>query len=106
MNGDRIVDTKVVTPQGSSIGDDSSFCVSNAVTPMHTEHALIAARKKEGELLTTEDLRGMTYTWQVVQETMRHTPILAVGFRQATKDFVYNGYTIRKGWKVSNLFLI
>lgn len=74
------------------------FCL----TPC-AEHKPIAARKKEGEPLTMEDLKSMTYTWQVVQETMRQTTIVPLGYRQATKDFQYNGYTILKGWRVGFL---
>ncbi|KAG6549148.1 hypothetical protein Mapa_009374 [Marchantia paleacea] len=64
------------------------------------EHASITRGKKNGEMLTTEDLRSMKYTWRVVQETMRMYPILLGLFREAKTSFEYQGYTIPKGFKL------
>ncbi|CAM6083319.1 unnamed protein product [Calypogeia fissa] len=69
-------------------------------TKLIEEHKLIAVSKQEGEPLKMDDLKNMTYTWQVVQESMRQTTIIPLGYRQVTRDFQYNGYTIRKGWKI------
>lgn len=65
------------------------------------EHASITRGKKDGEMLTTENLRSMKYTWRVVQETLRLYPILLGLFREAKTDFEYQGYTIPKGYKVN-----
>lgn len=68
---------------------------------LDAEHMKIAAKKGENDPLTVEDIKSMEYTWRVVQETMRLTPVVNMGMRVATKDFQYNGFTIPKGWKVS-----
>ncbi len=56
---------------------------------------------KAGELLNWDDTRKMKYTWQVIQEAMRLQPMVRLSYREAIKEFEYEGFTIPKGWRVS-----
>ncbi|KAL2644204.1 hypothetical protein R1flu_011791 [Riccia fluitans] len=64
------------------------------------EHSTIAHSKRENKCLTREDIRSMKYSWRVIQETMRATPVVGAMTREAARDFEYKGFTIKKGWKV------
>lgn len=68
---------------------------------MYAEHAEIRRSKKLGENLTVEDIKKMTYTWQVARESMRLFPPIFGSFRKAIADIEYEGFTIPKGWKVN-----
>ncbi|WCJ34670.1 Beta-amyrin 28-monooxygenase [Euphorbia peplus] len=67
---------------------------------VYTEQMEIANGKKEGEMLNWEDLQKMKYSWNVACEVMRLAPPLQGGFREAINDFVFNGFSIPKGWKL------
>ncbi|KAF5201729.1 Cytochrome p450 [Thalictrum thalictroides] len=71
--------------------------IYNAVRKEQME---ILESKKEGELLNSEDIQKMKYTWDVAREVMRLTPPAQGSFKEAIEDFTYEGFSIRKGWKL------
>lgn len=67
---------------------------------VYIEQLEIAKSKAPGEPLNWEDLSKMKYSWNVACEVLRLAPPLQGAFREAIADFMYNGYSIPKGWKV------
>ncbi|KAL1326379.1 hypothetical protein HN51_036465 [Arachis hypogaea] len=67
---------------------------------VYKEQMEIAKSKSEGELLTWDDVQKMRYSWNVACEVMRLAPPLQGGFREAITDFIFNGFSIPKGWKL------
>lgn len=68
---------------------------------MYTEQLEISKAKQAGEMLKLEDIRKMRYSSIVLSEVLRLNPPGFGGFREALVDFEYAGYTIPKGWKVT-----
>ncbi|XP_012839291.1 PREDICTED: ent-kaurenoic acid oxidase 2-like [Erythranthe guttata] len=66
---------------------------------LREEHMPIA-KKRNGDLITYEDIASCKYTSRVVEEIIRLANIAAFFFRTANKDVEYKGYKIPKGWKV------
>ncbi|PON81362.1 Cytochrome P450, E-class, group I [Trema orientale] len=67
---------------------------------VYAEQMEIAKSKAPGELLNWDDLQKMKYSWCVAQEVLRLAPPLQGAFREALTDFVFNGFSIPKGWKL------
>ncbi|XP_076954287.1 beta-amyrin 28-monooxygenase-like [Bidens hawaiensis] len=67
---------------------------------VYREQTKIANSKGLGEALNWNDLSKMKYSWNVACEVLRVSPPTQGSFREAITDFVYNGYSIPKGWKL------
>ncbi|XP_071689210.1 beta-amyrin 28-monooxygenase-like [Rutidosis leptorrhynchoides] len=66
---------------------------------VYNEQTEIAKCKAPGEQLEWSDLSKMNYSWKVAREVIRLTQP-SQGYRQVMTDFMYEGYSIPKGWKV------
>ncbi|XP_057486009.1 cytochrome P450 716A75-like [Actinidia eriantha] len=67
---------------------------------VYDEQMEIAKSKGEGELLNWEDIQKMKYSWNVACEVLRLAPPLQGAFRDVLTDFMYQGFSIPKGWKI------
>ncbi|XP_038686082.1 beta-amyrin 11-oxidase-like [Tripterygium wilfordii] len=65
---------------------------------------IISKRPSTQKRLTMAEIKQMSYTAKVVQETLRMANVGVGGFRDAKADVEINGYTIPKGWKVLLMF--
>ncbi|XP_051119504.1 abscisic acid 8'-hydroxylase CYP707A2-like [Andrographis paniculata] len=59
---------------------------------------------KSKQELEWDDMKKMSVSQRVIQETLRAASILSFTFREAVQDVQFNGYLIPKGWKVLPLF--
>ncbi|KAI9378691.1 hypothetical protein POPTR_018G133901v4 [Populus trichocarpa] len=67
---------------------------------VYKEQAEIIKSKAPGELLNWVDIQKMKYSWNVACETLRLSPPFIGNFKEAIKDFTFNGFAIPKGWKL------
>ncbi|XP_030468239.1 beta-amyrin 28-monooxygenase-like [Syzygium oleosum] len=67
---------------------------------VYKEQMEIVKSKAPGELLNWDDIQKMKYSWNVACEVMRLAPPLQGAFREAINDFIFNGFSIPKGWKI------
>ncbi|KMT12144.1 hypothetical protein BVRB_5g100960 [Beta vulgaris subsp. vulgaris] len=65
------------------------------------EHEAILKRREDpNSHLTWKEYKSMTYTFQVINETVRVANIVPGIFRKALRDVSFKGYTIPAGWGV------
>ncbi|KAK6253969.1 hypothetical protein QUC31_015689 [Theobroma cacao] len=65
------------------------------------EHdAILKKRENPNSSITWEEYKSMTFTLQVINETLRLGSISPGLLRRARKDIQVNGYTIPKGWAI------
>ncbi|GLT46572.1 hypothetical protein SLA2020_203160 [Shorea laevis] len=67
---------------------------------VYREQMEISKSKSPGELLNWDDIQKMRYSWNVACEVLRLAPPLQGAFREAMNDFIFNGFSIPKGWKL------
>ncbi|XP_026398671.1 beta-amyrin 28-monooxygenase-like [Papaver somniferum] len=79
------------------INDD---LVDAEATSAHTEQREIAKSKAPEEWLNIYDVYKMMYSWNVVSEVLRLSPLLQGGYTEALTNFIYAGYFIPKGMKL------
>ncbi|KAJ4759456.1 cytochrome P450 family protein [Rhynchospora pubera] len=72
-----------------------------ALQELTEEHeAIIRNRKDLDSGVTWEEYKSMTFTNQVIYESVRLSNIVPVMFRKSLQDVQIRGYTIPKGWSV------
>uniref|UniRef100_A0A151UFH8 Cytochrome P450 87A3 n=1 Tax=Cajanus cajan TaxID=3821 RepID=A0A151UFH8_CAJCA len=65
------------------------------------EHeAIIKRREDPNSGVTWKEYKSMTFTFQVINETVRLANIVPGIFRKALREINFKGYTIAKGWAV------
>ncbi|XP_059625399.1 beta-amyrin 16-alpha-hydroxylase CYP87D16-like [Cornus florida] len=65
------------------------------------EHeAILKNRENSDSPITWEEYKSMTFTLQVINETLRLANISPGMFRKALKDIKIKGYTIPEGWVI------
>ncbi|KAI4370238.1 hypothetical protein MLD38_018608 [Melastoma candidum] len=72
-----------------------------ALKELNDEHeAILKQREDSSTPLTWKEYKSMTFTLQVINETLRLANVSPGLFRRARKDIEINGYTIPSGWVV------
>lgn len=72
----------------------------NIYENVYQEQMAIAKSKAPGELLNWDDIQKMKYSWNVACEVIRLNPPAQGAFREAINDFIFDGFSIPKGWKL------
>nr|KYP67257.1 Cytochrome P450 87A3 [Cajanus cajan] len=68
---------------------------------LQEEHeAIIKRREDPNSGVTWKEYKSMTFTFQVINETVRLANIVPGIFRKALREINFKGYTIPKGWAV------
>ncbi|GMN32302.1 hypothetical protein TIFTF001_003613 [Ficus carica] len=65
------------------------------------EHEMILKNQEDADSgITWKEYKSMTFTFQVINETVRLANIVPGIFRKALRDIQFKGYTIPAGWAV------
>ncbi|KAI4315373.1 hypothetical protein L6164_028189 [Bauhinia variegata] len=68
---------------------------------LQEEHEAILKRREDPNLgVTWKEYKSMTFTFQVINETVRLANIVPGIFRKALREINFKGYTIPAGWAV------
>ncbi|PTL82996.1 cytochrome P450 [Vitiosangium sp. GDMCC 1.1324] len=86
-------------------GHDTTVTATSNLMLLLAQHPDVLQRGREAVAslegpLTLDGLRAMPYLAQLIQEGMRLIPPIGGAFRVTTRDVIYNGYRIPKGWTV------
>ncbi|GLJ05290.1 hypothetical protein SUGI_0015460 [Cryptomeria japonica] len=71
-----------------------------ALQQIKSEHEAIKRAKGKDESLTFDDYRQMTFTQNVIDETLRLGNVVKFVHRKTIKDIKFKDYDIPAGWKV------
>ncbi|KAI3804328.1 hypothetical protein L1987_25781 [Smallanthus sonchifolius] len=72
-----------------------------ALKELTEEHEkILIGRENPMSGLSWEEYKSMTFTFQVINETLRLGNVVPALFRKALKDIKFKGYTIPSGWVV------
>ncbi|KAL3498782.1 hypothetical protein ACH5RR_041514 [Cinchona calisaya] len=73
----------------------------SALKELTEEHeAIIRKRENPDSVLTWSEYKSMTFTFQVINETVRLANIVPGIFRKALTDINFKGFTIPAGWGI------
>lgn len=111
LSNDEIFDTLVVL---LFAGSDTSTCNMTWVLKFLSDHPDVLERLREEHLelckkrqkgakthIEWEEMESLRYTNQVIFEVLRLHPPVGGSFRKVTKDLIYKGYLIPKGYTVA-----
>eukprot|EP00252_Welwitschia_mirabilis_P024996 TRINITY_DN7651_c0_g1_i4.p1 TRINITY_DN7651_c0_g1~~TRINITY_DN7651_c0_g1_i4.p1 ORF type:complete len:243 (+),score=25.34 TRINITY_DN7651_c0_g1_i4:127-855(+) len=71
-----------------------------ALTHLREEHQRIYRNRKPGQPISWEEFKEMTFTRNVIYETLRLANVVNGVLRKTTQDIDLKGYRIPKGWKI------
>ncbi|CAM6100942.1 unnamed protein product [Calypogeia fissa] len=112
MSSGKIMDTLMSLLFGGidSVPHTFALCVKNAMKHpevlerLKAEHEAIRKAKAPGEPLSMDDLNQMTYTTQVMLETLRKPGLAPFSTRRTLQDVNLGGYDVPKGWNIITFF--
>ncbi|CAM6102798.1 unnamed protein product [Calypogeia fissa] len=112
MSSGKIMDTLITLVFGGleSVANTFALCLKNVMKHpevlerLKVEHEEILKAKPPGEPLSMDDLNKMTYTNQVMLETLRNPGGGPFSTRRTLQDVNLGGYDVPKGWNIINFF--
>ncbi|CAM6086343.1 unnamed protein product [Calypogeia fissa] len=112
MSSGKIMDTLMTLLFGGIDSTRNTFalCLKNLMNHpevlerLKAEHEAIRKAKPPGEPLSIDDLNKMTYTNQVVFETLRNPGGGPFSTRRTLQDVNLGGYHVPKGWNIISFF--
>ncbi|CAM6100979.1 unnamed protein product [Calypogeia fissa] len=112
MSSGKIMDTLMTLLLGGleTVPNAFALCVKNVMKHpevlerLKAEHEAIRKAKPPGEPLSMDDLNKMTYTNQVMLETLRNPGSAPFSTRRTLQDVNLGGYDVPKGWSIVSFF--